>query len=59
MQDKNYKIGSLSINTKVLVLTITLMICSSILVSLFAIKQFEREIMPEMDKKAFTVGEVS
>lgn len=32
------------------------MICSSILVSLFAIKQFEREIMPEMGKKAFTVG---
>jgi predicted MFS family arabinose efflux permease/HAMP domain-containing protein len=26
-------------------------------VSLFAVKQFEKEIMPEMDKKAFTVGE--
>jgi predicted MFS family arabinose efflux permease/HAMP domain-containing protein len=57
VRDKTHKIGSLSINTKVLVLTITLMICSSILVSLFAVKQFEKEIMPEMDKKAFTVGE--
>jgi len=54
---KTSKIGSLSINAKILVLTITLMICSSVLVSLFVIKRFEREIMPEMDKKAFTVGE--
>lgn len=57
MREKNHRIGSLSINTKVLVLTITLMICSSVLVSLFAIDRFEKEIMPEMDKKAFTVGE--
>ena len=54
---KTSKIGSLSINAKILALTITLMICSSVLVSLFVIKRFEREIMPEMDKKAFTVGE--
>jgi len=48
---------SLSISSKVLTLTLVLAICSSVLVSSFAIKQFEREIMPEMDKKATTIGE--
>jgi predicted MFS family arabinose efflux permease len=48
---------SFAVSSKVLILTVMLVVCSSILVSSFAIRQFEREIMPEMDKKAITVGE--
>jgi len=57
MKPKIHRSHSFSISTKVLILTAILMIFSSILISFFAIKQFEKEIIPEMDKKAITVGE--
>lgn len=54
---KNGQGNLLSIGTKMLILTMVLVISSSILMSFFAVRKSERKIIPEMDKKAITIGE--
>jgi MFS family permease/HAMP domain-containing protein len=57
MKDRIRRKGSFSISAKVLILTVVLMILCCILISLLAVRKFEKEIMPQVDKKAVAIGE--
>ncbi len=46
----------LSFNNKVFITTIILILLSTALVSFISLREFEREIIPEMDKKAITLS---
>lgn len=50
------KMINIPLGTKILILSILLVIASVALISFFAVVKFEKEIVPEMDKKSMTVG---
>ena len=47
---------SVSIGTKIIVLTGFLLVVSSLLLSYFAMGRFDKQIVPQMHKKAVVIG---